>query len=182
MLSRGMTPDYVVGDMDSMLPSTFAVLSAQGGTRFVKVDEQDDNDLTKAFRLALTLEPTHIHIIGATGKREDHTLANISLLADYAMELRRNGLHEAAGSIDMVSDFGIFLTLLDSGTVPCRKGQEVSLFSFDPTLKLHAEGLQYPTDAVEFDTLWKATLNKTLGDSFSLELSHPAPVMVYLAF
>ena len=181
LLEHGIIPDYAVGDMDSMPPSTFSELNANGRTKFVKIDEQDDNDLTKAFRLALTLNPAHIHILGATGKREDHTLANVSLLADYALELERQETN-ASGSIDMLSDYGIFLPVLGSCTVQCKKGQEISIFSFDHTLRIHSEGLQYPTDAVVFDTLWKASLNKSEGESFELTFNHPAPAIVYKAF
>ena len=181
LLDHRITPDFAVGDMDSMPPSACSELSANGRTKFVKIDEQDDNDLTKAFRLALTLNPIHIHILGATGKREDHTLANVSLLADYALELERHGIWEA-GIIDLISDFGVFLPELGSCTMTSREGQEISIFSFDPTLRIHSEGLQYPTDAVTFDTLWKATLNKAEAESFALTFNHPAPAIIYKAF
>ena len=81
----------------------------------------------------------------------------------------------------MWSDYGHFEVILDSATLSARPGQEISLFSFDPSLRVHADGLQYPTDAVIFDSLWKATLNVAAAPSFTLTLSHPAPVLVYWA-
>ena len=55
----------------------------------VHVTEQETNDLNKAFRYCLANGWTDIVILGATGKREDHTLGNIGLLmAVEALEER----------------------------------------------------------------------------------------------
>jgi len=121
------------------------------------------------------MSPSSILILGATGKREDHTLANVSLLADY-LEMA------APAKVEMLSDFGRFEVSDRSGEFDAVPGQEISIFSFDPTLNIHAEGLAYPTDAVVFDSLWKASLNKALQHKFTLELSHRAPYIVYFAF
>ena len=77
LLDYGREPDAVVGDMDSLSPE----LRQHLGKRIHQVDEQDDNDLAKAFRFALSQGWRDIVILGATGKREDHTLGNIAWLA-----------------------------------------------------------------------------------------------------
>ena len=89
-------PDLVVGDLDSIPAS----LLERFPNRLRKVDEQEDNDLTKAFYAAMEFSPSCIHILGATGLREDHTLGNISLLARYQQEAG------PSCRIDMVSDCG----------------------------------------------------------------------------
>lgn len=176
LTAYGVTPDYVIGDMDSITPALAKILSENGRTVLEKSSDQETNDLTKAFRLALTLSPDEIHIFGATGRREDHTVANISLLADYADEASRRG-----AKVDMISDYGIFKVVSDSCIVQCEPLCEVSLFCYDPALRIHAEGLRYPTDRVVFDKLWKASLNVALKRSFALTFNHPAQVLVYLA-
>jgi thiamine pyrophosphokinase len=170
LLKFGMNPDFIAGDMDSISLST--------KNRFESVtyhsECQETNDLTKAFRLAKTLCPSEIHILGATGAREDHTLGNISLLLNYAKE--------SVVPIDMITDHGKFIAIYDSTTISCKKGMIISIFSFDNTLKIKSAGLLYPTDNVIFDTLWKATLNEATDDTaFSLELSHPSGVLLFLS-
>ncbi len=165
---NGFEPDEIVGDLDS--------LDADFRERYSSIlfqdRDQECNDQTKAFRRALTYHPSKIIILGATGRREDHSLGNISLLAEYA----------ASGCpVEMWSDYGHFEAIIDSATLPAIPGQEISLFSFDPTLKVHADGLRYPTDEVVFNTLWKATLNVAEASTFTLTLSHPAPLLVYWA-
>ena len=169
LASHGMEPVHIIGDLDS--------LSASFRERYAgiltHIEEQDDNDLTKAFRLALTLAPGRITILGATGKREDHTLGNISLLLDYA--------REAACPVVMLTDYGRFTAIFDTATLPSRPGQQISIFAFDNSLTIKSAGLKYPTDQVRFDTLWKATLNEALSESFTLTLSHPCGVLLFFA-
>ena len=169
LVAHGLEPDRIVGDLDSLSPA----FRERFADRITHISEQDDNDLTKAFHLALTLSPSRITILGATGKREDHTLCNISLLLDYA--------READCPVDMLTDYGRFTTIFDTTTLPSVPGQQISIFAFDNTLTIKSAGLKYPTDQVRFDTLWKATLNEALSSSFTLTLSHPSGVLLFFA-
>ena len=76
---RGHTPDVIIGDGDS--------LSSEYKQRFSsiihQIADQETNDQTKAVRFLQEKGYREIAIVGATGKREDHTLGNISLLLDY---------------------------------------------------------------------------------------------------
>jgi len=172
LVASGREPGLIVGDLDS-IPEE---LQARYADRIVLRSGQDDNDLTKTFHEIIGLAPRRIHILGATGGREDHSLGNISLLAEYYREIEALGI---ACEIDMVSDYGVFCAATGSRTFECIPGQEISIFAFDNTLRMSADGLDYPTDAVIFDTLWKASLNKASGSSFSLTLNHPAPYLVF---
>lgn len=169
LVEAGMEPDRIIGDMDSLS----AAYRARYAGIITHITEQDDNDLTKAFHLALTLDPGRITIVGATGKREDHTLGNVSLLLDYA--------REASCPVEMLTDFGRFEAIFDTTALPSAPGQQISIFSFDNSLKITSAGLKYPTDEVRFDTLWKATLNEALSDTFTLTLSHPSGVLLFFA-
>ena len=169
LVAYGLEPDRIVGDLDSLSP----VLRERYADRLIHIAEQDDNDLTKAFHLALTLSPSCITILGATGKREDHTLGNVSLLLDYA--------REAVCPVTMLTDCGRFEAIFETATLPAFPGQQVSIFAFDNSLTIKSAGLKYPTDQVRFDTLWKATLNEALSDAFTLTLSHPCGVLLFFA-
>ena len=169
LVAAGMEPDRIVGDLDSLS----ADFRERYADRIIHIAEQDDNDLTKAFHLALSLEPARITIVGATGRREDHTLGNVSLLLDYA--------REASCPVALLTDFGRFEAIFDSATLASFPGQQISIFAFDNSLTIKSAGLKYPTDQVRFDTLWKATLNEALSESFTLTLSHPCGVLLFFA-
>ena len=170
-------PDVVVGDMDS--------LSKKTAERFrdiaVKIDEQETNDQSKAFHYILEHFPDvdTIHILGATGKREDHTIGNLSLLMEYAREMRRQDCGRTV-SVDIVSDWSTAFAITDSCTLDVGEGRSVSIICPDNSLNIKSEGLVWPTDNVVFDNLWQATLNRASADRISLTFSHPSIALIIL--
>lgn len=179
---RFRKPEFVVGDMDSLPEDVRQELADQ----LFPVGEQESNDLSKAFRWICsllrigrggTLPEFSITVFGAAGKREDHTLGNISLLADFAEYLGGCGVR---GGLTMMTDYGMFVPVLDSCRMVLPEGQPVSLFAFDPELRIESSGLEYPTDSVRFDMWWKATLNRVSYPVVELRMSRPAKVLLYL--
>ena len=152
----GRQPDYIVGDLDS-LPEAFKLKYAD---RLYPSPDQETNDLTKAVLFCKEQRATAITIIGATGLREDHTLGNISLLADYA---------EMIPGIEMMTDYGIFIVVKNSCTLPSYKGQQISIFALDTNARLTVENLKYPIIDRTLSSWWQGTLNEALDDSFSLK-------------
>lgn len=170
-------PDVVVGDMDS--------LSKKTAERFrdiaVKIDEQETNDQSKAFHYILEHFPDvdTIHILGATGKREDHTIGNLSLLMEYAREMCRQDCGRTI-SVDIVSDWSTAFAITDSCTLDVGEGRSVSIICPDNSLNIKSEGLVWPTDNVVFDNLWQTTLNRASADRISLTFSHPSIALIIL--
>ena len=164
-------PLAVVGDLDS-LPEA---LQERFAEVLVHVEEQDDNDQTKALRWVLEQHPetTEIVILGATGLREDHTIGNLGLLMDYPRQFDLGDRR-----LSMVSDFGTAFPVTDSCDLHLGEGRRISLFSADNTLRITSEGLQWPLDAVVFDAWWKATLNRTTAPIVSLHFSHHSLALV----
>ena len=161
-------PDAVVGDMDSMSPA----FAKKYSKILVKVEEQDDNDQTKAYHFILNNFPDvdTIHFIAATGKREDHTIGNLGLLMEYAKS--------EGPALDMVSDYSTAFVMTDSGELYLGKGRRISIFSPDNSLKITSKGLQWQTSGVVFDNWWPATLNKTTEDVVKLDFSHKSLVLI----
>ena len=170
-------PDVVVGDMDS--------LSKKTAERFrdiaVKIDEQETNDQSKAFHYILEHFPDvdTVHILGATGKREDHTIGNLSLLMEYAREMRRQDCGRTV-FVDIVSDWSTAFAITDTCTLDVGEGRSVSIICPDNSLNIKSEGLVWPTDNVVFDNLWQTTLNRASADRISLTFSHPSIALIIL--
>ena len=116
-----------------------------------------------------------IHILGATGKREDHTIGNLSLLMEYAREydLEARGI-----TIDIISDNGTFFPITDTIELHCGKGRRISIFCPDNTLKMTSTGLEWPVDNVVFDNWWKATLNRASEDIVKLTFNHRSIALI----
>lgn len=145
----GRIPGAIVGDGDSLLPEVKVRFAALIHSE----SEQDTNDLSKAFRFCLSQGRTDITIMGATGKREDHTIGNISLLADYMDRSK----------VKMVTDYGIFTPIDKDSFFESYQGQQISIFNMNST-ELSAEGLVYPLSV--FTNWWQGTLNEATGDDF----------------
>jgi thiamine pyrophosphokinase len=138
LLALGVSPQLLVGDMDSIGPDALHALREQGAEVMEVPPEKDFTDTELAVRVALDRGATDIVILGALGNRMDHTLANVSLLV-YAQE------HKAAARI-VTEDQEVYLLTPDvvnpiAGTV----GDTVSLISLsDPTTGVTTHDLKYP--------------------------------------
>ncbi len=156
LLVFGLKPDYIVGDLDS--------LSKDLSIRFADIlhhsPDQETNDLTKAVEFCRKNNWEGITILGATGKREDHTLANISLLADY----------EIFVSVQMLTDHGVFTPISGSTTFESFPGQQVSIFSLTPETLFTTNNLQYPLSKRSLASWWQGTLNEAVGNQFDIEI------------
>lgn len=148
-IRSGRMPVAIVGDGDSLLPQ----LKERYASLVHSESEQETNDLSKAFRYCLSQGRNDITIMGATGKREDHTIGNISLLADY-MEL---------AEVRMLTDYGIFVPIEEDSLFESYHGEQVSIFNMNST-ELSANGLAYPLSA--FTNWWQGTLNEAVGERF----------------
>ena len=151
-IATGRVPDSIVGDGDS--------ISAVNREKYAHllhiVTEQESNDQTKAVRHLMERGMRRIAIVGATGRREDHTIGNISLLIEYA----RNGCEVCS-----FTDHGVFIPCDGTTTHKCRKGQQVSIFSITAN-EMSSSGLLYPI--YNFTNWWQGTLNECTGEEFTI--------------
>jgi thiamine pyrophosphokinase len=167
LVLAGYVPDAIVGDMDSISEN----LANRYADRLFTDNNQETNDLTKAVTWCSESGYRDIVIVGATGKREDHTLGNISLLTEYINDV----------NVIMVTDTGILQPLLIGSKINTFPGQQVSIFAINPETEISSYGLLYPLEKKKIGNWWVATLNEALGDSFNLEFSG-GPVIVFLKF
>lgn len=148
----GRRPWRIVGDGDS--------ISAEARKEFADIirisPDQETNDQTKAVNYLQQKGISRIAIVGATGRREDHSLGNISLLIDYM----KRGL-----DVRIYTDFGVFIPCRDTCRFHCPVGTAVSIFSFG-TEGMTSTGLAYPL--YDFTTWWQGTLNHTTAEDFSI--------------
>lgn len=163
-IERGNTPDAIVGDGDSLSEDIFARFSD-----IIHINsDQETNDQTKAVKFLQARGVKRIAIVGATGKREDHSLGNIALLVEY----QRQGLE-----VRIYTDYGVFMACSGRCSFLCQKGQAVSIFNISAR-NLSAEGLQYPI--YDFSQLWQGTLNRTTSETFSI--SAEGDYLIFMAY
>ena len=160
---RGHTPDIIIGDGDSLSP--------ENKTRFSDIihhiADQETNDQTKAVHFLQEKGYQRIAIVGATGKREDHTLGNISLLLDYM----KSGME-----VRTVTDYGVFIPASGTQTFVSHTGQQISIINFGAK-GLQGEGLVYHLS--DFTNWWQGTLNEATANEFTVHCT--GEYLVFLA-
>lgn len=167
LMGAGIAPHHIVGDLDSVSDE----LRRQFSDILFHNPDQETNDLTKAAEFAVEKGFKRPVILGATGLREDHTLGNISLLTTYSRMF---------DTVRMVSDFGTFIPVMNTSTIECIPGQQVSLFAIFPFGSITTHGLRYPIRERKLPVWWEGTLNEALSFSFTIELAGEGNVIVYL--
>lgn len=163
-IRNGHTPNLIIGDGDSISEEN----RKKYGHLLHRIAEQETNDQTKAVNYLLSQGKRRIAIVGATSKREDHTLGNISLLMDYM---------RAGADVRTYTDHGIFIPCRNTCTFTCQPGQQVSIINFNAR-KLHGLGLVYPLS--DFTNWWQGTLNECIGTEFTIEAE--GEYLVFLNF
>ena len=133
LVSRGITPDIVVGDFDSLgkVPDHPNVIRSP--------EEKDDTDMMLAVRQGLSSGCKTFIIDGGLGGRLDHTLANIQVLAYIA----KNGARGYLIGRDLC------LTAVTNGTISFMPGLtgNISVFSADGRAEgVTLTGLKYTLD------------------------------------
>ena len=84
-LTLGVTPNLVIGDMDSADGDALQKLREHGVTVESFPKDKNETDLELAINRAIELIPMQIVIVAALGGRLDQTLANITLLTDLRL-------------------------------------------------------------------------------------------------
>jgi thiamine pyrophosphokinase len=85
LVDQGLTPHWVVGDMDSVSPDLLAQLEARGVTIERHPTDKNASDVELALDRAVAAGADELVLIGALGgERLDHELANLMLAADEA--------------------------------------------------------------------------------------------------
>jgi thiamine pyrophosphokinase len=166
LTTAGFEPTALVGDFDSA--------SAEELQRWQNCMHQDKsteyNDLQKALKYCLESHLDHIVLLGCNGLRDDHFIANLSIMATYSDQL----------DLMMITDHGRFFVIRQTTSIPSFPGQQISIFCKDDHLPLTFHGLKYPVKHRCFKYLWEGSLNEALSNEFTIELHSEGVVVVYL--
>ena len=168
MEEQNMSPHIIIGDCDS--------ISSEQKERYKSIiyeDKNEDyNDLQKAIKYCIANEWEQVIILGASGWRDDHFLANIGILMHYANDI----------SLSIITNYGIFMPIHQTTTFQSYVGQQISVFSFSPDAEITYHGLKYPVQKQKFKELWEGSLNESVAEQFAVEIAGEGAILVYAAF
>jgi thiamine pyrophosphokinase len=101
----GYPARVVVGDADSLAPDQIEKLRASGAEVVIHPAAKDESDTELALNEALNRGATRVVIVGAFGgKRLEHTLANVLLIASERLKGRDICLADGASTLRVMQD------------------------------------------------------------------------------
>lgn len=125
-----ITPDIIIGDMDSITPSTKRHFHR---VPTMLVDDQDSTDLEKAIQLCIDMMCTSIDIVGATGDRLDHTTGSLGCFKKFGKKVRLQ-LFDTVGVVSMIKrEIGFAATV----------GEKISLIPLERCEGVTTHNLKY---------------------------------------
>lgn len=135
----GILPTHLVGDFDTVEAPLLEQYASLPGICVIRhKQEKDATDTELAMELAIELHAAQIHILGGTGSRIDHSLANIYTLLHAHRKQIPCAMYDACNK----------LSLLEGERIISRDeqyGDYVSLLPVTETVKgITLEGFKYP--------------------------------------
>lgn len=137
-VALGVSPHVVIGDLDSITRATRRALHS---SIILQVDSQDSTDLEKALDFLLFRRITEIVVTGATGRRIDFTLANLSVLWKYT----------SFPSIMVAGDTWTGVPVRRKHEIRAPKGTIVSVIPFGRVEGISLRGFLYPLRNASMD-------------------------------
>ena len=156
LLENGLTPNVIIGDMVS---TTVGQDSFKG--LYVKISDQDNTDLDKALEWCKVNSLSQLTVLGTSQLREDHTIGNLMLLANYSEEL----------DINFVTDYFTITCHHGKRSFTSFKQQLVSLLPVEDIKSITTEGLEFPLIDELFPLSSRGISNRATGHQFNISSS-----------
>ncbi len=160
-LAHGIVPDVVIGDMDSVSDATRSAVSADV---FHHIREQDSTDFDKALR---NITAPLVVGLGFLGKRLDHEMAALSVLAKMA-----------STPCILIGQEDIVLACPREITLELPVGTRLSLFPMASVCGT-SKGLRWPIDGLSFSPSGViGTSNETVKERVELQFHQPGMLLI----
>jgi thiamine pyrophosphokinase len=156
-----ITPNYIIGDFDSIKISVFNHFKKINKTKFIKDTDEEKTDLELAISLAETFNPSELKIFGAIGDRIDHTLANIYCLDKISKDI----------SAEIIDDKNTIQLIKKATAIKGEKNDIVSVLPLSDVSNLNYLGFKWNIKNLDTKAGWFGISNKMLGDNASINLS-----------
>ena len=164
-IALNLKPDVFIGDMDSVSADVSEIEK-------IKLDvEKDFTDTEAAIEKAIELGYNNIDIIGATGTRFDHSMANACLLKKYI---------DTGKSIKIIDLHNEIFAINRTYIIKGRKGETVSFLPLDSRVSgLTLNGFYYPLCNANIEIGTTLTVSNVITDDIAkIEIKEGALLVI----
>jgi thiamine pyrophosphokinase len=129
-----LLPEFIIGDLDSISGKTHDYYKSR--STIIKLSRQNDTDVEKAIKLAITKKIDEAVLLGVTGDRLDHTFCNLGIVLKFFDKIR----------CMIIAENSILIPLSKLNIIKSIPGETISLYGFNKKTKITTNGLKYPLD------------------------------------
>ena len=125
-------PNAIIGDLDSIRPEVLRYFT--GKCLVKKISRQNDTDVEKCLKFAVSNRFEEAVLLGGTGDRLDHSFCNLGIVLKFFNKIKLGIYHEktflfaAAGKLEMKT----------------QTGELISIYGINRLTKITSSGLKYP--------------------------------------
>ena len=158
LISHKFTPNVIVGDMDS---TKFQKENFKG--LWISSLDQNRTDLQKTLDWCVSNNITEVTVLGIMGKREDHSLGNLHVLAEFSHKM----------DIQFVTNYAVIYCTQGKKIFSSLVGQQISIVAIESIQSISTVGLKYELKNEPFPPACNGISNEAIGEIFSIESTEP---------
>ena len=149
----GVKPNLILGDLDSA-----AINELDSQIEVVELSDQNKTDLEKSLDYCKENSIKKVVILGSSGLREDHSMANILIASTYADILQ----------IELITNYYRIIFVRENTKINAPNAP-VSIISLSSDNKIKTSGLKYDLNNEKLKSFSHGISNKVNGDNFTVE-------------
>ncbi len=130
-LKMKLVPDVIIGDLDSI--SSEALKEFKSVSKIIRLKRQNDTDVEKCLKYAISHKYAEALLVGATGNRLDHTFCNLGIVFKYFHQIK----------ISLIAEDSFLKAYSGNVELKTFPGETISLYGISPKTKITSEGLKY---------------------------------------
>ena len=151
---HNFTPDIIVGDMDS---TKLKIENFKG--LWISSPDQNRTDLQKTLDWCIANDLTEVTVLGIMGKREDHSLGNLHVLAEFSQKM----------NIQFITNYAVIYCTQGKKTFSSMAGQQISIVAIENVQPISTVGLKYELKNEPFPPACNGISNEAIGKTFTIE-------------
>jgi thiamine pyrophosphokinase len=161
VIPLGIKIDILAGDFDRNKDPR-EILNYQNSVEIVHTPDQNKTDLEKGIELLIERGNTFINIIWATGRRADHTINNMTLLARY----------KEKANLVIYDDYSKIFLLKKQYTKWYTKGTPISLIPVGIVSGISTKGLVYNLNNEELELGYRTSSSNEVEEDGQIYITY----------
>ena len=158
----GVQPNLILGDLDSA-----AIDDLDSKIEVVELSDQNKTDLEKSLDYCKENSIKKVVILGSSGLREDHSMANVLIASTYSDILQ----------IELITNYYRIIFVRENTKITAPNAP-VSIISLSSDNKITTNGLKHDLNNEKLKSFSHGISNKVNGDNFTAEAESTIVVFI----